>query len=85
MSLKTHFYALSAAIFAMKCTGYFLDQWQDVDNLWEDENKKMDPFYSFDHTGTIIAWDYNYDGVEKELTFGIGINDPFDRCLYGIA
>ena len=45
----------------------------------------MDPFYSFDHTGTIIAWDYNYDGVEKELTFGIGINDPFDRCLYGIT
>ena len=44
----------------------------------------MDPFYSYYQTGTIITWDYNYDGVEKELTFRVEINDPFDKCLYGI-
>ena len=64
-------------------TGFFSDHWHDTEGLWESEEKQMDPFYTFDHTGTTISWDYNYEGVDVELSFGVGINDQFERCLYG--
>ena len=65
-------------------TGFFIDQWQDIEALWENNEINMDTIYAFDHSGTTIAWDYNYEGVEKEIAFGTGMCNPLDRCLYGI-
>jgi hypothetical protein len=64
-------------------TGMFDDECKMSTVLYEPDLDRP-PFYNWDHFGSSISCDYNYDrGTVRNLMFSSGRNSQYKRCLYG--